>query len=228
MLKKTLYALCTVAAFTLVIISCQKSADRSAVQPQSSSSAKSGFSLLEDCSWTDTVINSTSASSPGYYYGDWQPVTWTPTGGPAIQQEGQYISFSRPTSTSWYIGDIHLDSVCYDWEDIAQHVVVKNASGNVGSDPNLTAWSYTFIPQNVLGLNGSFFGYSFARGFYSYVIGQPTPQRALLVWKDTNSSSPTFVSNPQDDASEALVIKVDSIKANGLSASVYLKYRKVL
>lgn len=209
-----------IAFCSLIFAGCQKSVDTtpangSNAQTQSNSLSNARVAA-EDCLATTDTVNGTGN---GYTYTAFTPTSKVLGTGPTLQFEGQYISFIRPTTTSWYVGTISSDNACADWEDLTSLISVKNASGNVGSAPA--------NPYNVVGYRSTTYGL----GYYIYSNTTPAVDRTVVIWKDENGTTDSYVSDPAD-ATEAYVLQVQSITPGGtypaLTSQVIYKYHKVL
>jgi hypothetical protein len=220
-MKKTLNNTWLQLAFgTLLFASCQKAVDNT---PNSNGNEQALTSTLstariavEDCL---ANLDSISGVGTGFSYTNWTPATKALGSGPTLQYEGQYISFIRPATASWYIGTISNDAACSDWDALIDVISVKNESSNVGTAPA--------NPYNVVGFNSTTYGL----GYYVYNSQVPTITQSVVIWKDTNSTSDSFVSSPAD-ATEAYVLQVQSINPGGappsLTSKIVYKYHKVL
>ncbi|HEX6431644.1 MAG TPA: hypothetical protein VF008_28330 [Niastella sp.] len=219
-MKKTLNNTWLPIAFCLLIFaSCQKNVDTTPAGSNSESltSTLSTASIaVEDCL---AITDSVTGTGTGHSYANWTPSTKALGAGPTLQYEGQYISFIRPATASWYIGTISNSAACSDWDELIDVISVKNALANVGTAPA--------NPYNVVGYRNATYGL----GYYFYSSTVPTVDRTIVIWKDVNSTSDSYVSNPAD-ATEAYVLQVQSINPGGaipsLTSKIVYKYHKVL
>jgi hypothetical protein len=219
-MKKTLNNTWLQIAFcSLLFASCQKAVDNTpgnSNEQALTNTLSTARIAAEDClANTDSV----SGVGNGFSYTNWTPATKTLGTGPTLQYEGQYISFIRPATASWYIGTISLDSVCAGWDELIDVISVKNESTNVGTGPA--------NPYNVVGYRSATYGL----GYYTYASTLPTVDRAVVIWKDESSASDSYVSSPAS-ATEAYVLQVQSINPGGappsLTSTIVYKYHKVL
>lgn len=220
-MKKTLNNTWLQIAFcSLIFASCQKAVDTTQAGSGSEQALTSTLSTariaVEDCLAT---LDSVNGTGNGYSYTNWTPATKALGSGPTLQYEGQYISFIRPATASWYIGTISNDVVCADWDDLIAAISVKNESANVGTSPA--------NPYNVVGYRSSTYGL----GYYTYAGTLPVVDRAVVIWKDASSTSDSYVSSPVN-ATEAYVLQVQSINPAGtfpnLTSKIVYKYHRVL
>lgn len=189
---------------------------------------------LTSCTLTTGTANTTGTSRSDY--GAWtttdKTLTWTGGSNPQITFEGQYASFVRAKTSQWFIGTIALADTCAAWDDISSSIEVKNLSPTyLGSAPS----TGSFTPYNVVGASGTVSGSYFNLGYYAYVTGVPTVQKAIVIWKDTSagSTSSTFVSNPTTLSSpEAYIIRIYSFVPGGslpsLTGTAYYGYQRIL
>lgn len=205
-----------IAFCSLIFASCQKSVDTAANEQAQSNALSNARIVVEGCLATaDTVI----ALGNGYTYTNWTPTSKVLGAGPTLQFEGQYGSFIRPLTASWYVGSINTDSSCSDWDFLIDVISVKNASGNVGTAPA--------NPYNVIGYRSTTYGL----GYYVYNSTLPTVDRSVVIWKDNSSTSDSYVSSPAN-ATEAYVLQVQSITPGGtfpaLTSEIIYKWHRVL
>jgi len=209
-----------IAFCSLIFASCQKSVDTTPANGsngQAQSSALSNARIaVDDCLATTDTVNGTGT---GHTYTSWIPALKVLGSGLSLQFEGQYNSFIRPATTSWYIGTASNDYACADWETLIDVISVKNDGNNVGTQPA--------NPYNVVGYRNS----TFSLGYYVYASTVPTVDRLVVIWKDAGSTSDSYVSSPAA-ATEAYVLQVQSITPGGalpaLTSQVIYKYHKVL
>lgn len=220
-MKKTLNNTWLQLAFgSLLFASCQKAVDNAPNSNGNEQALNSTLSTariaVEDClANTDSV----SGTGTGHSYANWTPATKALGAGPTLQYEGQYISFIRPATASWYIGTISNDAACASWDELIDVISVKNESSNVGTVPA--------NPYNVVGYRSATNGL----GYYIYSSMVPTVDRTVVIWKDASSTSDSYVSSPAD-ATEAYVLQVQSINPGGavpaLTSKIVYRYHKVL
>ncbi|MCS3797599.1 hypothetical protein [Niastella sp. OAS944] len=208
-----------IAFCSLIFASCQKSVDTTSANGNGqaqSNTLSSARVAIADCLATADTVNGTGN---GYTYTNWTPTTKVLAGGPTLQFEGHYASFIRPATASWYVGTISKDSTCADWDELIDVISVKNAPGNVTTTPA--------NPYNVIGYRSSTYGL----GYYVYASTVPSVDRSVVIWKDANSTSDSYVSDPVN-ATEAYVLQVQSIVPGGvfpaLTSQVIYKYHRVL
>jgi hypothetical protein len=208
-----------IAFASLIFASCQKSVDTTPANGngQAQSNILSGARIaVEGCLATADTVNGTGN---GYTYTNWTPTSKVLGTGPSLQFEGHYNSFIRPVTTSWYIGTISSDSACANWDDLLEVIKIKNDAANVGTAPA--------NPYNVVGYRNATYGL----GYYVYSSTLPTVDRTVVIWKDTNGTTDSYVSSPAY-ATEAYVLQVQSITPGGvfpaLTSQVIYKWHRVL
>lgn len=218
-----------VAGIALMLGSCSKQAETAPAQGALSVAKTSLASVLDECVILNDSVsqNVTSAGAPYSVYSKWVPgVTKTLSGGPQVEFEGIYSSFIRPATAGWYVGTVPLEYFSCDstWASIANRIVadgtVKNASGNYGTDPSHN-------PYNVVGYHGSLAGYVFNLGYYDY--SPATPEKVVVIWKDTDGVTDQDVSNPTaNTVTEAWLINVTSLGGSGGISNVHYEYLRKL
>jgi hypothetical protein len=209
----------SIAICSLIFASCQKNVDTTtggSNESEGTSALSTARIAAVDClATTDSVIG----TGTGYSYANWTPATKALAAGPTLQYEGQYSSFIRPATASWYIGTISNDAACSEWDALIDVISVKNESSNVGTAPA--------NPYNVVGYTSSTYGL----GYYTYSSTVPIVDRTVVIWKDASSTSDSYVSSPAN-ATEAYVLQVQSINPGGapptLTSKIVYKYHKVL
>lgn len=220
------------AVMALSITACKKQAEKSS--PLTLKNEKAAV----NCNYqTASVSGSNGGTLPVYVYQNWIPQTWTVPNGPNIKWEGQYNSFARPDSTRWFIGTIETNQDGCDWDVMAPLIKVKNISPTyLGSDPSVSP----YIPQNVVGATGSLtipttpsYTYQFNLGYYTYVNRVPTPNRYIVIWRDSGTTWPTGASDPTGIAVDrAFVIKVTAITSGGttpnFTSNISLQWKQIL
>ena len=154
---------------------------------------------------TDVTLNGTVQLS-GAALGAYCPagrLTYTLCGTePELYFEGQFNSFIRPKTSGWFIGTIPLSQYNNSWSSMT----ITTKAGNEGTDPNENCTGFTATTDNVVGLQGGFGGtLDYGLGYYQYVIGQPTPTKAVVVWKG--------LANRPDLATERYAIRVDALNS---------------
>lgn len=197
-------------------------------------SKKEKAARLTSCALTRGTANTTGSSRSDYgaWTGTDKTLTWTGGSNPQVTFEGQYASFVRVKTSQWFIGTIALADTCAAWDDIASTIEVKNISPTyLGTAPS----TGSFTPYNVVGASGTVSGSFFNLGYYGYVTGVPTVQKAIVIWKDTSTgaTSSSFVSNPTTlSAPEAYVIRIYSFVPGGslpsLTGTAYYGYQRIL
>ncbi|PUZ23878.1 hypothetical protein GA0116948_10848 [Chitinophaga costaii] len=211
-----------VTAITLLLGACSKKAD-SIATPGTGTDPRA----VTACTLKDTVVNSTGTSFS--YYTAWAPKTVTLAGGtgPVVQWEGYSNSFVRPVTGGFYIGTMAAADTCSAWSVVKNKITVKNA--NLGVAPDTTGYS----KYNVVGVNGTFSGVNFGLGYYHYVTGVPTVDSVIVIWKDSHSTSSSYVSVPSalTGTPEAYIINVRSFAVGGTSGAytdaVSYAYKKI-
>lgn len=162
---------------------------------------------LNSCLDSSYLFHSNVVTTPPLAdYTKWGQKIWTLTTGsnPKLAFEGMFNTFISPASSDWYIGTIDTLDICKSWDELidGELIAVKNAEGNVGSNP--TSADRPDGPYNVIGASGNSAGaaFDFGLGYYSYDSGSnvPTVKKAIVIWK-VKASQGTW---PSADASAVL------------------------
>lgn len=215
----------------MFFVSCEQDSVNDEVYNDTSSyQSKSTSTTAVDCenSVSDNAVVYKDLTGSSGDYCVWNKVTKT-IGTVSVQFEGMYGGSIRPLTSGWYIGVVDPAYDCtYEWDDIAEEVIVKNVPANVGTDPSCGS----FIPENVVGAHGIVSPYDFGLGYYEYQQpGGLTITKKVVIWKDASATSATAVTNPLS-AVEAYLIEVTSIvptfSAPPFYGTVSYTYTKVL
>lgn len=218
------------AGIALLFASCTKDNENNAPL---NNKGLANVNAVESCTLVKGTANTTGTSRSDY--GQWsatdKTLTWAGGSNPEITFEGQYGSFVRAKSSNWYIGTIDLADTCKTWDEIAPTIEVKNNAANLGTAPS----TGVFTKYNVVGATGTVSGSFFNAGYYGYVIGVPTVQKAVVIWKDTSPGSGA-ASYDSDVASlsapEAYVVRIYSFVPGGsgvnLTGTASYGYKRIL
>lgn len=170
----------------------------------------------------NAVVNRALAASTGDYCA-WTPASKT-IGLVGVQFEGVYGSGVRPTTSGWYVGVVDPDFDCAtsSWSAIAAAIDVKNATGNVGSDPLCPSTTPAIIPENVVGANGSAFSSSFGLGYYDYLNRAIIITKKIVIWNDANLSAATAYSDPVTaTVNHAYLVEITSVVPTHTASAVF-------
>lgn len=222
-MKKIILSILAVAAISFTSCSTdEQNAETQAVaQEQSQGSNKTKKAALDLCTVTSTSVVVNRTAAPSSTYTNWTPVA-AAIGGVNVQWEGIYGGSIRPVGNAgkWYVGTVNLNQTCADWDSWNSAIVVKNASGNVGTSPA--------DPYNVLGYNGTISGANYGLGYYSYNIltHVMTPAKAIVIWRTNSGTNSQSVTSPAS-ALEAYLVKVTSITPGSSNSTVNYNWTQV-
>lgn len=223
-MKKIILSIIALAAISVTSCSSDdQTSDSQAVAKEEQVSNKTKKSALVLCSSTSTSVTVNRWQAPSSVDANWTPVA-AAIGGVNVQWEGIYGGSLRPAGNTgqWYVGTIDLDQTCADYDLWSGNIVVKNASGNVGSAP-------ASDPYNVLGYDGTISGSSYGIGYYAYNITTHvmTPAKAIVIWKSTGTGlNSQSVTNPAT-ATEAYLVKVTGIAPGTSSSTISYNWTQV-
>jgi hypothetical protein len=222
-MKKIILSILAVAAISFTSCSTdEQNAETQAVaKEQSQGSNLTKKSALALCTVTSTSVTVNRTAAPSSTYTNWTPVA-AAIGGVNVQWEGIYGGSIRPVGNAgkWYVGTVNLNQTCDDWDSWNSAIVVKNASGNVGTSPA--------DPYNVLGYNGTISGANYGLGYYSYNIltHVMTPAKAIVIWRTNSGTNSQSVTSPAS-ALEAYLVKVTSITPGSTNSTVNYNWTQV-
>ena len=146
---------------------------------------------------------------------------------PRLRFEGQFNSFIRPANSNWFVGTIPLSEVDSSWSAMT----ITTKASDVGTEPNEVCNGFTAVPQNVLGVDGEFpagSGDDFGLGYYSYVLGTPTVDRAVVVWRGGSATNPAGATDGFVFAVTALNAVPQNFPPTVFRSQVIFNYRRAL
>ncbi len=133
---------------------------------------------------------------------------WTISCGPAplLAFEGQFNSFIRPVFFGgWFVGTVPTSQFNDHWSALT----ITPKASDVGNSPNDNCGTFIATPDNVLGVEGEFpagSGDEYGEGYYTYVFGQPTPQKSVVVWQGGSATNPA-------GATVGYVLRINALNA---------------
>lgn len=223
-MKKIILSLIALAAISITSCSSDdQTADSQSLAKEQQVSNKTKKNALALCSSTSASVIVNRWQAPSSVDANWTPVA-AAIGGVNVQWEGIYGGSIRPAGNTdhWYVGTIDLNQTCADYDLWSGSIIVKNASGNVGTAP-------ASDPYNVVGYNGSISGSSYGIGYYSYNITTHvmTPTRAIVIWKVTGTGLNSQTATDPTTATEAYLVKVTGIAPGASSSTISYTWTQV-